>query len=74
MTPDPIISWGMFALFLLAGFGVLFARVDEREVQNLHVLGRFYPGARLGRFRIFRYGAAIALFIMASVVYIEWLS
>ena len=74
MTSDPVISWGMFALFVLAGLGVLFARVDERETQRLEVLNRFYPGARLGTFRVFRYGAAMALFIMASVVYIEWLS
>jgi len=74
MTSDPIISWGLLGLFVLAGVGVLVARVDEQQVQKLEALNRFFPGARMAQFRVFRYGAAIAFFVMASVVYIEALS
>jgi len=73
MTSDPIIYWGMFGLFVLAGLGVVIARVDEREVQRLEALNRFLPGARLYKYRIFRYGAAMACFVMATVVYIGFL-
>jgi hypothetical protein len=74
MSSDPIISWGFLGLFMLAGVGVLFARIDEQEKQRLDALNRFFPGARLSKFRAFRYGAAVACFVMASVVYIEFLS
>jgi hypothetical protein len=74
MTSDPIIGWGLLGLFAAAGVGVLVARVDEREAQRLEALNRFFPGARLSKYRAFRYGTAIVFFIMASVVYIELLS
>ncbi len=74
MSSDPTIMWGLLGLFVLAGMGVLFARVDEREVQRLEALNRFFPGARLAKFRAFRYGAAMVFFVMASVIYIESLS
>jgi hypothetical protein len=74
MISDPTISWGLLGLFVLAGVGVLVARVDEHQVQRLEALNRFFPGARMAKFRAFRYGAAIVFFIMASVIYIEALS
>jgi hypothetical protein len=74
MSPEEIGAWGFFGLCLLVGVGCVFARVDEQEVQRLEALNRFFPAARLAKFRIYRYGAAIACFVLATVVYIERLS
>ena len=71
MLQDRTIAWGLFAVFVLVGIGMLFARVDERQ---LELLARWSPVAGLYRLPGFRYGVAVVFFVLASVVYIEALS
>ena len=58
-------------MFLFAGVGFLFAKVDDAQVRKLETLNRYFPAVRLYRFRVFRYGVAVAFFIMAGVVYLQ---
>ena len=74
MSSDKVIAWGLLGVFLFAGVGFLLAKVDERQLQLLETLNRFFPATRLYQFRIFRYGVAVAFFIMAGVVYIGLLT
>jgi len=74
MSSDKVIAWGLLGVFLFAGVGFLFAKVDERQVQWLGTLKQFFPAARLYQFRFFRYGVAVTFFIMAGVIYLGLLT
>jgi hypothetical protein len=53
-------------LFVLAGVALLFVRVDSEKLrENIHT----NPMLALYRFRVFRYGVAAALFIVAAAVF-----
>jgi len=55
-------------LFVLVGIALLFVRVDsERLREKIHT----NPGLALYRFRVFRYGVAAALFILAAIPFFE---
>jgi hypothetical protein len=69
MTTDNIVTWTLCITFALAGMGLVFAKVDDDQVRKLELLDGFFA-TRLFRFRAFRYGAAVVLFIMAGVVYL----
>jgi hypothetical protein len=71
MSNEGTILWALIAMFLIPGVGLLFAKIDDRQVQKLKSLNRFFPAIRLYQFRAFRYGAAVVCFIMAGVVYFQ---
>lgn len=54
--------------FVLAGLGVLLVRVDTESLRKkVHT----NPLFALYRFRAFRYGVAVAFFILAAVAFVE---
>jgi len=58
--------WLLPGLFALVGIGVLLVRVDPDQLrEKIHT----NPGFALYRFRVFRYGVAVALFIIAAVAF-----
>jgi len=68
MESERLIGWVLPGMFALVGALVLMVRVDPdalREKANT------WPGFSLYRFRLFRYGVAVAMFIMAAVTYLE---
>jgi hypothetical protein len=53
-------------LFVIAGVALLFVRVDSEKLrEKIHT----NPLVALYRFRVFRYGLAAALFIVAATVF-----
>jgi len=55
-------------MFTLVGALVLMVRVDPEALRaKVHT----WPGLSLYRFRLFRYGVAVAMFIMAAVSYLR---
>ena len=53
-------------LFVLAGVALLFVRVDSEKLrEKIHT----NPMLALYRFRVFRYGVAAGLFIVAATVF-----
>ena len=68
MPIERSIGWLLPALFVLAGVALLFVRVDRGRLrEKIHT----NPGFALYRFSLFRYGAALALFILAAVAFFE---
>lgn len=58
-----VLSW----LFVLAGVALLFERVDPEQ---LHEKIHTNPGMAPYRFRTFRFGVAVAFFILAAVMFL----
>jgi len=56
----------MAGLFVLAGVALLFVRVDSEKLrEKIHT----NPMLALYRFRVFRYGIAAVLFILAAAAF-----
>jgi hypothetical protein len=60
--------WLLPGVFVLIGIGVLLVRaVPEQLREKIHT----NPGIALYRFRVFRYGVAAALFIVAAIAFYQ---
>jgi len=73
MNPDQFGPWVLLSAFLLFGLGLIFAKLDQRQVSILNKLDPWF-GTRLYQFRAFRYGVAIGCFVMVAVIYVTFLS
>jgi hypothetical protein len=63
-----LLHWLGPVLFILAGVGLVFVRIDEDQLREKT---HSNPGLALYRFRVFRYGAAVVLFVIAAISFFE---
>jgi hypothetical protein len=67
MESERIIGWVLVGMFVLVGAAILAVRVDPDALSaKVHT----WPGLALYRFRVVRYVAAVAMFIVATVAYL----
>jgi len=68
MESDRLVGWILVGMFALVGVLVLLVRVDPEALRaKVHT----WPGLALYRFRLFRYGVAVGMFILATVTYLQ---
>ena len=66
MAENHLISWLLVGTFVAIGVALVFVRVDR---EHLRQRAHMSPGYALNRFPLFRYGAALGLWVLAGVVY-----
>ncbi|OFW19943.1 MAG: hypothetical protein A3H27_05700 [Acidobacteria bacterium RIFCSPLOWO2_02_FULL_59_13] len=68
MESERFIGWLLVGMFAAVGALILIVRVDPEALRaKVHT----WPGFALYRFRLFRYGVAAGMFVMAAVSYLQ---